>query len=229
MPYLFWGLLSLLWCMRAVTEEAPRRFWLAALFAAAAVATKDQAYALFLLSLPLFLLLWFVSDRWPRAHAGQVLKTLLPAAIVALLLLLLVDGAITNASGFARRIAFLAGPASRDYAEYLRGPGGWLALLGDMLRYFARRLWPAAHGAGGGRAGAAFHPHQRHAAAGGRAAAAGGDLFHALLQFRGAAQRRPLPAAARACWRLSISASPPTRWPLRRRTGCGSRAGRCWR
>ena len=136
-PYLFWGLLSLLWCMRAVTEEAPRRFWLAALFAAAAVATKDQAYALFLLSLPLFLLLWFALDRWPRAHAGQVMKALLPAAIVALLLLLLVDGALTNAGGFVRRIAFLAGPASRDYAEYLSGPVGWLALLGDMLRYFA--------------------------------------------------------------------------------------------
>jgi hypothetical protein len=123
--------------MRAATEEAPRRFWLVALFAAAAVATKDQAYALFLLSLPLFLFLWFVLDRWPRAHAGQVLKALLPAAILALLLFLLVDGAITNAGGFARRIAFLTGPASRDYAEYLRGPGGWLALLGDMLRYFA--------------------------------------------------------------------------------------------
>jgi len=137
-PYLFWGLLSLLWCMRAVTEQAPRRFWLAALFAAAAAATKDQAYALFLLSLPLFLLLWFVTDRWPRAHAGQVLKILLPAAIAALALLLLVDGAITNAGGFARRIAFLAGPASRDYAEYLSGPGGWLALFADMLGYFAR-------------------------------------------------------------------------------------------
>jgi len=150
-PYLFWGLLSLLWCMRAVMEEAPRRFWPAALFAAAAVATKDQAYALFLLSLPLFLLLWFVSDRWPRAHAGEVLKTLLPAAIVALLLLLLVDGAITNTSGFARRVVFLAGPASQDYAEYVRGPSGWLVLLSDMLRYFAAGygLLPMALAAGG--------------------------------------------------------------------------------
>ena len=137
-PYLFWGLLSLLWCMRAVTEETPRRFWLAGLFAAAAVATKDQAYALFLLSLPLFLLLWFLSDRWPRANPGEVIKALLPAAVMALLLLLLVDGAITNVSGFVRRVAFLAGPASRDYAEYLRGPSGWRALLTDMLSYFAR-------------------------------------------------------------------------------------------
>lgn len=137
-PYLFWGLLSLLWCMRAVVEERPRNFWLAALFAAAAVATKDQAYALFLLSLPLFLTGWFVFERWPRSHAGQVAKTLLPAALVALFLLLLVDGALTNMSGFVRRLAFLTGPASKDYAEYVAGPSGWLALTGDMLRYFAR-------------------------------------------------------------------------------------------
>ena len=137
-PYLFWGLLSLLWCMRAVTEEAPRRFWLAGLFAAAAVATKDQAYGLFLLSLPLFLIGWFACDRWPRAYAGQVARTLVPAALLALFVLLLVDGALTNMSGFVRRLTFLTGPASGDYAEYVAGPSGWLALAGDMLRYFAR-------------------------------------------------------------------------------------------
>ena len=137
-PYLFWGVLALLWCMRAVVEQEPRRFWLAALFAAAAIATKDQAYALFLLSLPVFLLLWFAADAWPRAHGRQIALTLLPARGVALLLLLLVDGAITNPSGFLRRVAFLAGPASQDYAEYLHGPAGWLALLGDMARYFAQ-------------------------------------------------------------------------------------------
>jgi hypothetical protein len=136
-PYLFWGLLSLLWCMRAVAEQQVRRFWGAALFAAAAVATKDQAYALFLLSLPLFLILWFTADTWPRAHGRQIAKVLLPAAAVALVALLLVDGAITNPSGFARRVAFLTGPASQYYAEYVHGPAGWAALLGDMARYFA--------------------------------------------------------------------------------------------
>ncbi|HSS12458.1 MAG TPA: hypothetical protein VLL04_01105, partial [Rhizomicrobium sp.] len=112
-PYLFWACLALLWCMRAVTQQEMRHFWLAALFAAAAVATKDQAYALFLLSLPLFLLL-------------------------------LLDGAITNPSGFLHRVAFLAGPASQDYAEYLRGVTGWLALLGDMGRTYAQGYGVAA-------------------------------------------------------------------------------------
>jgi len=137
-PYLFWGMLALLWTMRAVVEQQPKHFWAAALFAAASVATKDQAYALFLLSLPLFLLAWFVMDSWPRLHAGKIVRTLLPAIAVALLLLLLVDGAVTNWSGFVRRVAFLAGPASGDYAEYVRGPSGWLALLGDMGRYFSK-------------------------------------------------------------------------------------------
>lgn len=137
-PYLFWGLLALLWTMRAVVEQQPKRFWWAALFAAASVATKDQAYALFLLSLPLFLLAWFVLDSWPRHHAGKIVRTLLPAIAAALLLLLLVDGAITNWTGFARRVAFLAGPASGDYAEYIKGPSGWWALLGDMGAYFGK-------------------------------------------------------------------------------------------
>lgn len=137
-PYLFWASLALLWCMRAVTEQEPRRFWLAALFAAASVATKDQAYALFLLSLPLFLLLWFVTDRWARAHAGHIALILLPAALASLFLLLLLDGAITNPSGFLHRVTFLTGPASQDYAEYLHGPSGWLSLLGDMGTYYAQ-------------------------------------------------------------------------------------------
>jgi 4-amino-4-deoxy-L-arabinose transferase-like glycosyltransferase len=137
-PYLFWGLLSLLWCMRAVIEQQVRRWWGAALFAAAAVATKDQAYALFLLSLPLFLVFCFAVDPWSRANVRKIALTLLPAAVVALLGVLLLDGAITNPSGFVKRLGFLAGPASQSYAEYWHGPAGWAALLGDMARYYAR-------------------------------------------------------------------------------------------
>ncbi len=137
-PYLFWSSLSLLLVMRGVTQHQPKLFWWAALLAAAAVATKDQAYAIFALSLPLFLLAWFAADPWPRRHARNVLVTLLLAATASLAALLLVDGAITNPAGFARRLAFLAGPASQDYAEYMAAPAGWLALLQDMMTFFLR-------------------------------------------------------------------------------------------
>jgi hypothetical protein len=135
-PYLFWACLSLLFVMQAVTLQQPRRFWWAAFSAAAAMATKDQAYAIFLLSLPVFLALWFALDAWPRAHARTVLTRLALAAAAAIATLLLVDGAVTNPSGFLKRLAFLAGPASGDYAEYAPGPAGWWALSRDMAAYY---------------------------------------------------------------------------------------------
>jgi 4-amino-4-deoxy-L-arabinose transferase-like glycosyltransferase len=135
-PYLFWSMLSLLAVMRAIAGYDIRQLWWAALLAAAAIATKDQAYAVFALSLPLVLLLWFVADAWPRENSRKIAMTLVPAAAVALFALLLVDGVITNPSGFLRRVAFLTGPASQDYAEYLQGPQGWWALLRDMAIYF---------------------------------------------------------------------------------------------
>jgi len=135
-PYLFWALLGLLFCIRGAMAQKTKSFLGAALCAAASVATKDQAYGLYVLSVPLFLLLWFGLDAWPRGQVRQLLLSLLAYSAAAMVLLLLVDGAITNPSGFLRRIAFLTGPASKDYAEYLAGPVGWLALLGDMGRYF---------------------------------------------------------------------------------------------
>jgi 4-amino-4-deoxy-L-arabinose transferase-like glycosyltransferase len=62
-PYLFWSALSLWGWMRAIAEREPRHLRWAALSAAAAVATKDQAYAVFLISVPLALLLWLAVDR----------------------------------------------------------------------------------------------------------------------------------------------------------------------
>jgi 4-amino-4-deoxy-L-arabinose transferase-like glycosyltransferase len=135
-PYLFWSMLSLLAVMRTIAGHDVRQLWWAALLAAAAVATKDQAYAVFALSLPVVLLLWFMADAWPRANARKIVLTLVPAAAAALFALLLLDGALTNPSGFLRRVAFLTGPASQDYAEYLHGPRGWWTLLQDMGAYF---------------------------------------------------------------------------------------------
>jgi hypothetical protein len=83
-----------------------------------------------------FLLLWLVAA--PRVQIHQTLRVLLPAAALGLFLLLLVDGAISNPDGFLRRLHFLAGPASTDYATYSRSWGGLMALLGDLAAWFAQ-------------------------------------------------------------------------------------------
>jgi len=142
-PYLFWAALSIWGCMRVITEHEPKHIRWAALAAAAAVATKDQAYAVFLLSVPLGLLMWVALDSWPRQHARTLIVTLLVWTGVALVALLAIDGALTNPSGFADRIAFLTGPASRDYAQYQSDWVGRITLLRDMWVYFPR-YYPSA-------------------------------------------------------------------------------------
>ena len=137
-PYLFWSALSLWGWMRAIGECEPRHMRWAALCAAAAIATKDQAYAVFLLSVPLALLMWFALDRWPRQNARSVITTLLISTCIAALALLAIDGAFVNPAGFADRIAFLTSQASKDYAQYQDDWEGRLRLLKDMWAYFPR-------------------------------------------------------------------------------------------
>jgi 4-amino-4-deoxy-L-arabinose transferase-like glycosyltransferase len=137
-PYLFWSALSLWGWMRVIAEHEPRHIRWAALAAAAAIATKDQAYAVFLFSIPVAFLLWFALDSWPRQNARTLIPQFLVWTGIAALALLIVDGAIINPTGFERRIAFLAGPASQDYAQYQHSWPGRIRLVEDMWAYFPR-------------------------------------------------------------------------------------------
>jgi hypothetical protein len=116
-PYLFWGSVATL----ALLRERLRAF---AIYAAFAVATKDQAYALFLLSAPIV-----IGSRIRRDRT--LLREALTAAAIGVALVLLIDGAVTNPSGFRARLAFLGGSASQDFATYERSIGGWLNILVD--------------------------------------------------------------------------------------------------
>ncbi|MGH7327063.1 MAG: ArnT family glycosyltransferase [Polyangiaceae bacterium] len=135
-PYLFWASLSLLALARAVVGEEPRLLRRVAIFGALAVATKDQAYALFVLTLPITLVLWPISDRWARQNFRALAKELAIAAVLGAFLLLLVDGAIMNPSGFRERVAFLMGPASQPYAYYSPdAKGRLLAALDSIIKF----------------------------------------------------------------------------------------------
>ncbi len=137
-PYLFWSALSLLAWMRLIAAHDMKQMRYATLAAAAAIATKDQAYAVFILSIPAVLAFWFVLDDWPQQNAKPLVARLLVWSGVSLVLLLLVDGAFFNPAGFAARIAFLTGPASQDYTQYSADWSGRMRLLTDMAVYFTR-------------------------------------------------------------------------------------------
>ncbi|HWL84168.1 MAG TPA: glycosyltransferase family 39 protein [Polyangiaceae bacterium] len=142
-PYLFWGVFALRALVHAMLHDEPRKLRVCALWAALAVATKDQAYGLFVLGIPLAVGLWLASDRRPRLQWRTLTKELLISAVIAVVVVLVVDGAVTNPTGFRQRLSFLAGPASQPYAHYSADARGrFLACLDSLLHFDT--FYPAA-------------------------------------------------------------------------------------
>jgi Dolichyl-phosphate-mannose-protein mannosyltransferase len=137
-PYLFWALLALLELTRAIARAEPRRLRRVAAFAAMSVATKDQGYALFVLGTPLALGCWAFVDPWPRRNLRALGKELAIAVAIGAAILLVVDGALVNPSGFRARLAFLSGPASQPHAYYSADLAGRLRVLGDSVARFGQ-------------------------------------------------------------------------------------------
>jgi hypothetical protein len=135
-PYLFWGSLALLALVRAIARREPIRLRRWAVLAAIAVATKDQAYALFLISVPVALALWVCVDPWARSHARLVVREGLRATAVSIAILFAMDGPLFNPMGFARRVRFLLGPASQAFAQYTNDWLGRWDVLRDLVTRF---------------------------------------------------------------------------------------------
>lgn len=137
-PYLFWASLSLLGFARSIAYDRPRGLRSSALFAALAISTKDQAYALFLLSLPTCALLW-AKSRGSRG-ARELLREAVIAAAMGIGLVLVIDGAIYNPRGFLARVRFLLGPASQDFAQYSKDLAGRAAAFADSWLPFPQHF-----------------------------------------------------------------------------------------
>ena len=99
----------------------------------AAVATKDQAYGWFALSVPLYA--WLARGRVP---AGA-LRPALAAGAAAYAVL---SGAIFNPTGFVTRVRLLSGTNSQDWRQYARGAAGVLHNLRDIGAHQAEFFWP---------------------------------------------------------------------------------------
>jgi hypothetical protein len=136
-PCLFWSCLAILTLVQAVGRSEARFLTRGAVFAALAVGTKDQAFAVFAGAVPVTLALWVALDeraRTPRDTGREVLR----AAATFAGLLLVIEGPLYNPRGFARRVAFLVGPASQPFAQYTNDWPGRGAALADTV---ARVAW----------------------------------------------------------------------------------------
>lgn len=129
-PALFWASQALAALVVALESDAPKRLRRVAVLAACAIATKDQAYALFALSFPIAIGLWGIA-RYRAGNARELVRETVYLAGGGGGLVLLLDGALTNPTGFLARLRFLTGPASQDFAQYSRDWPGRLAALKD--------------------------------------------------------------------------------------------------
>jgi hypothetical protein len=142
-PYLFWSCLGILALVQATGRSDARLLGRGAVFAALAVATKDQAGAVFAGAVPASLVLWWVLDEGVRGPRGGLAREALRAGATFAGLLLVIDGPLYNPRGFARRLVFLAGPASQPFAQYTNDwAGRGHALVDTMARVLSS--YPAA-------------------------------------------------------------------------------------
>jgi hypothetical protein len=144
-PYMCWACFGLLEAARAVVRREPRRFRRAVLFAALAVGTKDQAYAVFLLGFPAVVAAWLLFDHATRGRRVAILREIVIAVGLSGALFLLFSGAVTNPSGFRARVQFLLGPASQNHAYYApTWEGRWEILKALALGFDRFYPWPFA-------------------------------------------------------------------------------------
>jgi hypothetical protein len=137
-PYLMWGVLAADRLLD-VLEHGRRDDYVAlSVCAALSIATKDQAYSLYVLSLPLYLLLR--GSRLPAGHAHWL--HLRRAALWGALCLGALGGALLNPAGFLQRLRLLSGPNSQDWRQYDASLQGVLANLYDLGAALPEFFWP---------------------------------------------------------------------------------------
>ncbi len=142
-PYLFWSTWAMVEVDRVLRGQA--REVQVLLLATAAVLTKDQSSAAFLLVIPFSLVVFPLLSRGAARRAVLLRKPLWKAVALAVGAYLLVSGALVNPSGFRARLGILFGPASQDWATYPRGLGGAVSILRDMVLSIPRYTsWPIA-------------------------------------------------------------------------------------
>lgn len=137
-PYLFWFAAALLAYLRLLDGHRLRHYVALAACAAAAVATKDQAYGLFVLTAPVVVLALHRHRRAagapPSAWATLADRRLVAAAIVSAAGVVLLDNIWLNPRGFAAHVALIMGSASRDFRMFDPSVSGLAALAVATVR-----------------------------------------------------------------------------------------------
>jgi hypothetical protein len=134
-PYIFWFAVSLLFLVQAYERASLRATIGFGVAAAAAIATKDQAYALYVL--PSLHLAW----RLARQPGG--VAALAAGAGAGLATLALAHNLLFNYEGFRQHVDLITGPASDDYRMFpMTAAGEWSLAKATAAQVIWTLGWP---------------------------------------------------------------------------------------
>lgn len=139
-PYLFWFALSLLFYARLLDRHRMRDYVLFAASAAAAIATKDQAYGLYVLTVPVVAAALHGHRRAQGDRRWLTTLTdprLVIAVGVGIVVLIVLDNVVFNPEGFVAHLRVIAGPASHPFRMFPNDLAGHLALMHQTARHVA--------------------------------------------------------------------------------------------
>jgi hypothetical protein len=141
-PYLMWTALAIERLLTVAEQRQRKDYLIFGVLAGAAVATKDQAYAGFILPGLLYLVLLPMRSDRPFGPRGAHYANTGLATLAGLMSLGLLGGGLLNPSGFVTRVAELTGGASHDWMTYERSVAGVRQNLNDIA--FAQNdfFWP---------------------------------------------------------------------------------------
>jgi hypothetical protein len=131
-PYMFWVALTLDRVLSVLERGRARDYALSGVFAAASVATKDQAYAAYVLALPLYLVAAPLLVPRVVAAGSAHWRRLALASAWGVLGYGVLGGVLVNPVGFLARVRMLLGTNSQDWRNYARSAQGVLLNLSDL-------------------------------------------------------------------------------------------------
>ena len=142
-PYLFWLTASWLFYVRAVRTGSVRSGCLFAATAAAAIATKDQAYGFFVLPAVQLAVeaFWRGDDERSRSFPSR--RAFAAMAAVFSIVLLALFNVPFNLAGVVEHLRVIVGPGSQPYRMYPSSFFGYVELVRDSIWQLGNAMsWP---------------------------------------------------------------------------------------